>query len=451
MVVSASLTMAAIYGLAWPRRQDAWAHLSFALLALVVAGFAAAELWMMKAQSVVAYAQALRWLQVLVWLGVLSVAGFVQSYLRAGRPWLCIAACVLRTLSLLPNFVGAPNLNYREIVRIEQVPWLGDTVAVAVGTPNPWMLLGQLSLVLLVAFIIDASRTAWRRGERRRALVVGGGLTFFICVGAADGILVFWHVIEMPIITSPFFSIVIAAMGFELRTTRKAMEEETQRQRVELAQLSRVATLSELSGALAHELNQPLTIILSNAEAGQFLLDQDPPDLIELKAILTDIVSEDQRAADVIRRLRTLLRGWEPDLKDLDVNDLVQGVLPLLHGDLAQRGVTVDLHLSPAVPRVRADRVLLEQVLLNLIANACDAMAANPPQERRLVIATAKDAEGARITVTDTGHGLAPDPQGSRKTGPSRTVNPMMGTKTPRRRGPRPRPTLPRPMSVRPS
>jgi hypothetical protein len=97
------------------------------------------------------------------------------------------------------------------------VPFLGDTVAVDVGTPNPWMLLGRLSLALLVAYVIDASFAAWRQGERWRALVVGGGLDIFVSIGSVEGILVFWHLVEMPIAIAPFFLVVVPAMAFELR------------------------------------------------------------------------------------------------------------------------------------------------------------------------------------------------------------------------------------------
>jgi two-component system, LuxR family, sensor kinase FixL len=202
-------------------------------------------------------------------------------------------------------------------------------------------------------------------------------------------------------------------------SARKALEDENRRQRIELAHLARAATLSELSGALAHELNQPLTSILSNAEAGLCLLARAAPEraaperaapgpelVAELGAILRDIAAEDQRAAEVIRRLRALLQRGEPQPQRLACNEVVQGVLSLLRGDLADRGLSVELHLHPALPAVQADRVLLEQVMLNLIANACDALAATPPAERRLTIATDAADGGVLLSVCDNGQGL---------------------------------------------
>ena len=169
---------------------------------------------------------------------------------------------------------------------------------------------------------------------------------------------------------------------------RKRAELELQEQRRELTHLSRVAILGELSGALAHELNQPLTAILSNAQAAQRFLAQEPLDLAEVRDILGDIVDEDKRAGEVIRRLRALLKKGETQLQALDLNEVASEALALAHADFVSRGVMVSSELAPGLPAVRGDRVQLQQVLLNLIVNACDAMSASEPGERRLTIAT---------------------------------------------------------------
>jgi two-component system, LuxR family, sensor kinase FixL len=193
-------------------------------------------------------------------------------------------------------------------------------------------------------------------------------------------------------------------------TERKRAEDETARQRVELEHLSRVATLSELSGALAHELNQPLAIIMSNAEAAQRLLERAQPDLDEIRAILGDIVREDERAGEVIRRLRGLLKRGTPNRQPLSLNQLVESVLKFMRADLIRRGVAVEVALDPDLPLVQADRVPIEQVLINVIGNACDAMAANEPGDRRLRIATGADAGSVQVTVFDVGTGLPSSP-----------------------------------------
>jgi PAS domain S-box-containing protein len=193
-------------------------------------------------------------------------------------------------------------------------------------------------------------------------------------------------------------------------TARKHAELEVQQQRQLLAHLTRVATLGELSGALAHELNQPLTSILSNAQAALRLLDQAPVDLAEIRAILGDIADEDRRAGEVIRRLRALLRRGETARQLLDVNEVTSDVLRLARSELIGHGVTVSVQLATGLPKVRADRVALQQVLLNLILNACDAMRLEDPLRRELTVASTLDGDsGVRVAVVDRGAGLPSD------------------------------------------
>jgi two-component system, LuxR family, sensor kinase FixL len=194
-------------------------------------------------------------------------------------------------------------------------------------------------------------------------------------------------------------------------TERKRAEEETARQRIELEHLSRVATVSELSGALAHELNQPLAIIMSNAEAAQLMLERPNPDLDEVRAILRDIIDADERAGQVIRRLRGMLKRGAPQRQPLPLNEIVQVVLQFVRTDLVRRGVTLDLQLDPGLKEVFADRVPIEQVLINVINNACDAMAGNAAGDRSLTITTYADAVTACVRIEDVGSGLPANPE----------------------------------------
>jgi two-component system, LuxR family, sensor kinase FixL len=538
MTASACLTLALVHGLVCWRRGER-AHALFALSALATAAFAFGELWMMRAATPAAFGTAMRWAHVPVWVLMVSLVWFVRQYLRAGRLWLAWAVCAARTLSLILNFVLTPNLNYREITALRHIPFLGESVAVAQGEPNPWMLVGQLSLLLFVVFVADASFTVWRRGDRRQALVVGGSILLFGLAGSVQAVLVFWGILQAPITASLFYLGLVVAMGYELGqdllhaaqlsielqqseermklaataaglavwrwdvtqdsfwvgtngralygilpdeaitlrrllqtvhsedrdgvresvarsmegegdyraeyrvalpdgttrwiiargrmefndghrarqllgvsidiTERKRAELEAVRQRGELAHLSRVATLSELSGSLAHELNQPLAIILSNAQAAQRFLVQTPPDLTEVRDILADIVSEDRRAGEVIQGLRALLKRGETCLQPLAIDEVIEPVLRLAGTDLLGRGVALSRELMDGPPPVRGDRVQLQQVVLNLILNACDAVAAHPLVERRVHVATALRDGEMRISVSDTGVGLPAD------------------------------------------
>jgi two-component system sensor kinase FixL len=180
-------------------------------------------------------------------------------------------------------------------------------------------------------------------------------------------------------------------------------------QRRELAHLSRVAVVSTLSGSLAHELSQPLSSILSNAQAGQRFLAMDPPDLQEVRDILAHIVDQDRRAGEVIHRLREMLRRGEVSLQAVDVVEALEELLRLVHSDLLARRVQVVNLAGAELPRAMTDRVQLQQVLLNLVFNACDAMAGLAPAERELTITMDVEQDQLRIGVLDRGPGLPGD------------------------------------------
>jgi PAS domain S-box-containing protein len=191
-------------------------------------------------------------------------------------------------------------------------------------------------------------------------------------------------------------------------TARKQAEAETQRQRAELAHVARVSTMGELAASVAHELNQPLGAILANAEAADLFLKQEPPALVEVKDILEDIRKDDERAGEVIRRMRALLRKREMELQDLHLNSVVEDVLRLVSGDAALRKMSIAAELSPFLPLVRGDRVHLQHVILNLSMNAMEAMAGRPAEKRRLNVRTSLNGNSTvELTVSDSGHGLA--------------------------------------------
>jgi PAS domain S-box-containing protein len=171
-------------------------------------------------------------------------------------------------------------------------------------------------------------------------------------------------------------------------TEQKVAEAEAALQRQEVTHLVRVSTLGELSGAIAHEINQPLTAILSNAQAALHLLAQNSPDLTEVRHALEDIVQEDNRAGEVIHRLRNLLRRGERKAERVNINDLANSTLALLNSELISRRISVKTELRKGLPELRGDPVQLQQVLLNLIMNAMDAMSSTPIAQRIVTMAT---------------------------------------------------------------
>lgn len=548
MMASACLTLALAYAVIWIKQKERPAYLLFSLLAASVAIVAGFEFSLMRAETVRQFGEILRWAHPALLILVCSLVWFVRLRFGAGRVWLAHAVCGSRAFATALNFFFAPGLNYREITALRHlaIPG-GETIAVAEGVRNPWTTIADLSSLLTVVFIMDATLALWRRGghdNRRRAAVLGGSFTFFVAIAAGGASLNHAGIIHIPYLISLPFLVVLFAMAYELSsdvlqaarlarcleasetelretqermslavnaadlglwvwdiardeiwrtdsgyalfgippmerinlarffsvlhederesvrqavekalkgqgdyeseyritlpdgrlrwvasrgraefdsrgrplrmrgvsidiTRRKQAELEVQKQRDELAHLSRVTMLGELSGSLAHELNQPLTAILSNAQAARRFLEHEGADIQEVREILGDIVEEDKRAGEVIRRLRLLLKKGEVQHLPVDLNEIVVDALKLAHSDLVNQGLTVETLLASNLSLIQGDKVQLQQVLLNLVMNACDAMADMPPVERRLGILTEAVEGGVRVSVRDRGRGIA--------------------------------------------
>jgi len=537
MNAAACLTLAGFYFAVWCKQRQSPMYLVFSCSAVAAAAISAFELWMVNSKTVDQYEQLARWVHVPTWVLTVSFVAFVRLYLHAGRMWLAWSIYGLRTLVLILNFIFPISINFTAITDIRQFSWGGQMVSVPVGTSNPWGLLSTISLLLLLLFSVDASITVWRRGDRQRALLVGGSMIFGAIL-AWNVPLVIWGVIDVPFFLGFAYTAIVAAMGYELSndlarvaglvreleiseqrlnlaaasanlgmwewdiirdeiwmtdqgraffgfppsekvdfdrfrnrlysedresvisavekslhtgaeyeseyrvilpdgqirwiagrgqvefnrggqpvrmrgasldiTGRKQAEEQATRHRNEMAHLSRVTTLGELSGSLAHELNLPLGAILSNAQAAQRILANGNAGLAEVREILSDIVSEDKRAAEVIRRLRLWLKKGEVQQHSLRINKVVRDVLKLIRTDLNSQNVTVTTELAQNLPTVTGDSVQLQQVLVNLVFNACDAMADSNAPERRLFIRTGIE-NGSRaviVSVTDRGSSI---------------------------------------------
>jgi len=193
-------------------------------------------------------------------------------------------------------------------------------------------------------------------------------------------------------------------------TERNRMELELQRNREELAHVTRVSTVGELTTSVAHELNQPLGAILSNAEAAEMFLMADPPALDEVRDILADIRKDDQRASEVIRRMRSLLRKRELTPQSIEINEAAEEVLKLLGTSASARKVAMKFERTASLPRVWCDPVHFQQVVMNLILNGMEAMAGLEEEKRQVVVRTGPGDNGTvKIAVADSGPGIPVD------------------------------------------
>jgi signal transduction histidine kinase len=219
-----------------------------------------------------------------------------------------------------------------------------------------------------------------------------------------------WQEYRGPIVLTGLLLALLAAAIASLLVQRHRRDEaeiQVLHHRNELAHLTRVSLVGELSASIAHELHQPLTAILSNAQAAQRFMQAPMPDMKLIREILADIVTDDRRAGEVIQRLRDLLKKREPKFEAVACAPLVDSVVRLAKGDLRSRVVSVNIEMVGHLPPVHGDQVQLQQVLLNLVVNAADAMRELPPPERSVRITAGRgDAGTVVFAIADRGHGI---------------------------------------------
>ena len=234
MNAGACFALAGVCFVVWCRQRQSWVHLLFSCSAVAAAAIAVIELAMLHTETAERYEILMRWIHVPVWVLALSFVAFVRLYLRAGRLWLAWSIYGLRTLSLILNFVLTPNINFRKVTSIRHLwLWGGETASLPVGVPNPWGILSFVRLLLLLIFFVDATLTVWQRGDRRRALVIGGSMISGAIL-AWHVPLAIWGVIHVPLFLCFAYTGVVVAMGYELsndmfqaaRLARKLKESE---------------------------------------------------------------------------------------------------------------------------------------------------------------------------------------------------------------------------------
>ncbi|HEY5807377.1 MAG TPA: ATP-binding protein [Povalibacter sp.] len=191
---------------------------------------------------------------------------------------------------------------------------------------------------------------------------------------------------------------------------RRQAQDAARRQQSEVTHAARLVLVGEMTASIAHEVSQPLSAILSNADAAEMLLYANPPPVQEILQILEDIRRDDLRAHEIVLNLRKLLSKRQLRLETIDINDIVRTTLTLTRADAARRSILITTSLDGSLPRASGDPVHLQQVVLNLIMNAMDSMMDVPAGERELEIATRlRDAKSVEVAVVDTGAGVSAD------------------------------------------
>ena len=267
------------------------------------------------------------------------------------------------------------------------------------SSPEPWRLMGLAALAIIIPLTMDGMVRQWSSARRVRATALAG-MVLAMSTVAVEAALQGNGFPRIPLAAHCAILVVVVILAYELAGVVVDADAASQRPQQGLAHASRLAIVGELTASLAHEINQPLGAILSNADAGEILLENPQPPLDEIRQIFADIRRDGVRASDVIRHVRKLVRNRELELETLDANAVAAEVTALLAPQARGRRVGISLKLRPQPAYLRGDRALMEQVLINLIINAMDAVEA---------LDTADDAHSPRppviVEVSTTGHG----------------------------------------------
>ena len=225
MVASACLTLAAMNLLVWLKKRAAWSSLLISLMAAGTAGLAFCELSAMLATTPAGFGRAVWWGNLPVWMVIVSLVLFVRLYLRSGRAWLAWTVIGMRTFGLALNIVISPNLHYREISSLQHMRFLGESISIPQGVPSPWILVNQVSALLLVIYVIDAARTVRRREGSQRAFLLIATILFFLVTSLTQSVLISRGILSMPTTFSFFTLGIISVMAIEMsRDVRRSAQ-----------------------------------------------------------------------------------------------------------------------------------------------------------------------------------------------------------------------------------
>jgi signal transduction histidine kinase len=396
----------------WFRERKVSAYLLSALMGFSAAASALLELAMLTTESVQLYSELLLWGNLSIFMILVPMVWFVYQYFQTGRRWLAITITLLWSIGILVNFLLPGNLTFEHVTELKRLTsFWGEQFSLPLGELNPWRLLADLASLLILVYTLDATLQLWRRDRSKRAWVVGGSIIIFILLAGIHTPLVDAGVVATPYMISFSFLAIVFALSYQVvvdAVKASGYEQELQQTRRNLDRYARVNLLGECTAMLAHELNQPLTAILSNAQAARRYLASGAPAMDdEIHEILDDIVRDDKRASGIIHGLRNMLQKEEVVRQRFDLNEAAREVTAILGSEFREKGIEFTANYAPALPFLYAGRIEIQQVILNLLVNAARAVEESGNGSRKISLRTCVADAAVQVEVRDSGPGIA--------------------------------------------
>ncbi|WP_459857033.1 sensor histidine kinase [Dongia sp. agr-C8] len=414
--VAAAMVLAVLCGLMWLLDRRDTATLMLCILGISTAAAAYVELGLMHARTPAEFGAWIRWYHLPLFPALVAQVFFVHFYLESSTKWLMWSFILTRSFILIANFLLQPNYHFSSIESLHFVSVLGTQVA-AIEHAVPrrglqWI--AVLSLVLLFSYVASAAVRCWRKGggeQKRKALAVGLAEGLPMLCTIVYGQLVFFGVLGGPISNIPWFLGALLIIGYvsgrDFVLSRRARLEAAEL-RSQLAQIERVNLLGRLASALSHELSQPMSAMSLNLGAALKQLKRAPLDAAELEAILRDVDADNDRAIEIINRMRQLFKLRAIELNPIRIDDAVRNAVSLANPEAKAKNVDLQLRIPPGMPPVSGDSIHLSQVLLNLLMNGIQAVQSRPIGARQIVVEARADlAKGeVEVCVRDSGPGV---------------------------------------------
>lgn len=417
MCAAACLMLALLHMLLWLKYSQNAVYLLSSLMAFAACASALLELGLLSTQSLETYRALIRWENFAIFMILVPMVWFVQIYFKSARRWLALTITLLWSLGMLVNFVSPYSLTFSTIAELKQLPaFWGESFTVASGTENPWKLLADISSLLILVYVGDATFRSWRYKNQREALIIGSGILVFIISAGIHTPLVDAGIVHTPYMISFAFLAIVATMSYQLASEAmrsQHYERELQQTRRHLDQLARSNLLGECTTIIAHELNQPLTAILSNAQAARKQLALNGAEKQSIVEILDDIVRDDKRASEIIQRLRSMLQNKQVVRERFDINQAIRETLDMLKGEFKARSISLSEHYEASMSEVYAGRIEIQQVVLNLLLNAARSVSVPSIETRMISIRTRNDQNAVHVDIQDSGTGIASELEGS--------------------------------------